>query len=154
VGTLEDGFVYGRSGTTNYLLKCIYPIHSESDGRLVLPDEIGGGDYTIYKGALDLSVSPLFITIPDSVSHIEEGAFGWFEFYDTDGVTELEPTAENLRGCTFAMVFKDPYNEYVKQKEPYSPPSLILVFALLFGAVAAAIIIAVVIKKVRARSAV
>ena len=41
------------------------------------------------------------ITIPNSVTFIGDFAFSPFEFYESNGVDNIEPTAENLAGHTF-----------------------------------------------------
>ncbi len=47
--------------------------------------------------------TPSFVTIPDSVTYLGDGAFD-SKFYDTDGIDELEHTVENLAGSTFEKV--------------------------------------------------
>ena len=58
------------------------------------------------------------ITIPNSVISIGEDAFWSFEFYESDGISNIEPTAENLAGHTFI----NKSGKMVKQEG--APPSV------------------------------
>ncbi len=55
----------------------------------------------IEEDAFSNCTSLTSVTIPGSVTSIGIGAFDSHVFYDSDGVTALEPTASNLAGYTF-----------------------------------------------------
>ena len=138
VDTLDNRFIYGRSGTTPYLLSYV-----GGDDSLVLPEEILGGDYAVYKGAFGGCGPFREIIVPDSVISVAETAFEGFAFYDTDGTTVLEPTAENLRGSMF--VWTSGTEGYVKQERQDPGSGNYLLYAVLAGAAAAAIAVGAVI---------
>ena len=138
VDTLDDRFVYGRSGTTPYLLSYV-----GGDDSLALPEGILGGDYAIYKGAFGGCGPFREIIVPDSVSFIMDTAFEGSVFYDTDGTAVLEPTAENLRGSTF--VWTSGTEGYVKQEKQDPGSGNHLLYAVLAGAAVAVIAIGAVI---------
>ena len=113
------------------------------DDSLALPEEILGGDYAVYKGAFKDCGPFREIIVPDSVISIAETAFDGFAFYDTDGTTVLEPTAENLRGCTF--VWTSGTEGSVKQEKQDPGSGNYLLYAVLAGAAAVAIAVGAVI---------
>ncbi|WP_400148895.1 leucine-rich repeat domain-containing protein [Candidatus Methanarcanum hacksteinii] len=56
---------------------------------------------SIGRGAFSGCTSLTSITIPNSVTSIGDFAFSPFEFYESNGVYNIKPTAENLAGHTF-----------------------------------------------------
>ena len=118
VSSLDGEFVYGYSGDQAYLIKYLV------DSTVVdLPVNVQEGEYII---CTDLLTSPDVgqVTFPEKIVDIEEGAFGDLVFYDEDGETELDITAYNMRGATFAngdgKLIKQPADNpsYDKNKMP------------------------------------
>ena len=95
VGVLNDTFVYGFCGDDLYVIKYI----AEST-YVEMPDNMNDGEYIICRDFYALDELSL-LTVAGGTTGIEEHAFGDFVFYDIDGTTELEPTADNMRGSTF-----------------------------------------------------
>ncbi len=85
-----DGVLFDKDKTTLFL----YPACKSV--AYTIPDSV----ITIGKGAFRDCSLLISITIPASVKTIGDDAF-YGEFYDADGKTKLDATAENLAGYTF-----------------------------------------------------
>ena len=71
--------------------------HCTSLTSITIPSSVT----SIGKRAFSHCTSLTSITIPDSVTSIGDCAFFPFEFYESNGVDYIAPTAENLAGHTF-----------------------------------------------------
>ena len=80
---------------------------------ITIPDGVTSIRDSTFSGCTSLTS----ITIPSSVTSIGERVFSPFEFYESDGVNTIKPTAENLAGHTFI----NKSGRMVKQEE--APPS-------------------------------
>ncbi len=98
-----DGVLLNKSKTT--LMQ--YPA-AKTDTTYEIPASVTYILPSAFKGCTFLKS----LTIPDSVTTVETGAFDMM-FYAVDGETELEPTVENLAGS----IFNNIDGKWIKQKE-------------------------------------
>ncbi len=70
VGVTDDGFVYGSTEGTVYLMG-----HIRSAADLILPDDIGGSPYNIYRDAFRNRTDFTSLYVAPGVADIGEGAF-------------------------------------------------------------------------------
>ncbi len=64
---------------------------------ITLPNSVISIEWYAFSSCTSLAS----ITIPSSVTSIGDNAFFPFEFYESNGIDNIEPTAENLAGHTF-----------------------------------------------------
>lgn len=110
---------------------------------------IGDGVTSIASKAFDGCDYLSSITIPDSVESIESDAFGDLEFYDTDGTTKLDITAEDLTDSTFTrsagnMVKQTPGDD--PSPEPEKEDIMSPIVAITAGILSAAVILLLAIR--------
>ena len=111
VEVLDDVFIYGYSEGYAFLIKYI-----GSSDIVDLPYNLESGSYVIcsyFYTSEDLTS----LSVPNDILYVQEGAFGDLEFYDEDGETKLDVTADNLKGSTF----NNEDGKLIKQQREDSP---------------------------------
>ncbi len=108
--SLEYVYLYSRiNAIQNYTFKGCEALES-----IDIPDSVTD----IGAGAFENCIKLTKIVFPDSITTVADNAFCSHKFYDTDGVTLLEKTVDNLRGSTFTGA---DVNNMIKQSGDPTP---------------------------------